>query len=145
MTVLTKHRFASEAWTAELEQAMAAAFASAAPDTQGIHFSICEVYTGVPADLAPAGRLSWHCVFAGGGMLFQREELPTADLHITVDYETVLPVARIAVEGDAARQTEMERLIGAAIAAGKFTVRGDPSQNPAFLAGVHDRVAKVTA
>jgi hypothetical protein len=140
-----KLEFASPQWLAALQKAYEDATASAGPAASGVAFTMCEVYTGVPSHLSSSGTLAWKSTVKDGVVVFKHEDDPAADLHVTVDYASVLPLGRLVVEGDPKAEAEMNRIAGEAIRAGKFTVKGDAAKRPAFLAGVHDRMARITA
>jgi hypothetical protein len=139
------YRFGSPDWIATAHRVFNAAVAAAGPAAEGVDFTICEVYTGAPADLAPEGVIAWHCRVRDCRATVSFGDQPAADLHVTFDYETVLPIARTIVAGDAEADRAMQRQLGAAIRAGKATVRGDFALFPAFLSGVHDEIAALTA
>jgi hypothetical protein len=116
----------------------------AAEDPSTISFSLSEQYNNVPGHLSPAGSLGWHVRIANGAIDFREEPARDVDACIEGDYEAILPIARLLVGGDPAREAEINRLAADAMAAGKFSITGNLASMPAALAGLHDAVAGFT-
>ncbi len=140
-----KFDFGSSGWLDVLRGAYEEAVANGGDEARSTSFTMCEVYTDVPADLEPTGRIAWHCRLHEGVVAFKPFDEPAADVHLTLDYASVLPMGRLVVDGNAEKEAEMQRMAATAVRAGKFIVKGDLRKRPAFLAGVHDAVARMTA
>jgi len=142
-----KLEFASAEWQAELVRTLEAAVAEAAATGPVEPFSLCELYTDVPAHLHPDsdGSLAWHVRIAGAKVEFSPGKLPDADLLIMIDYATAVPDARTVYGTDADGQARAAASRREARKAGKlsFTTSGKPA--PAYLAGLHDHLAALTA
>ena len=79
-----------------------------------------------------------------GTMDFAFEPADDVDIHIIVDYQSVLPLARIVYGDGPEAVAERERILGALIGDGTLRVEGDLTKRPDFLEGVHDAMARVT-
>lgn len=118
-------------------------------DLAGVELSFNEVFTDAPAHLGPDqdGRIGWYIRVSGGAVAVARGILPDADVRITADYATVLPLARMVFAGNEKRRGQAQQRVGEAIAAGKMRTEG----NPQAMAGLpwagelHDELAKRTA
>ena len=87
---------------------------------------------------------------ANGELRVGKGILPDADIRITADYATVLPLARMVFEGNPEGAAEAAKLGAAAAAAGKMSTEGDmtaiakvPALATAF-AKLHDTMARRT-
>ena len=142
-----KYPFVSPAWVDfarswVLEQAEG-------QDLTGINVRFSEVFTDVPPEIEPDadGRTGWYLVVDSGTVDVGRGILDNPGLCITVDYETVLPLAR-AVFGDNPEAAEAaQTAVEAAIADGKMTREGDDNlmADLPWLATLHDALAERTA
>jgi hypothetical protein len=132
-----KVEFGSSEWVAR-----ARAFLTdlaAALGEPGRCFSVCEVFTGAPVDLAPAGVIAWHFYIDGSEVRVGFGEVEDTDVKITADYRNTLPAAREIYTPEilaerASRPATAER-----------EVRGDLSRAPAYLVELHNRLAVITA
>jgi hypothetical protein len=141
-----RHEMASPGWLTILQQSIEAAIAGAGDDARLHSFALSERYSGVPEHLAgPSGILGWCARVTAGSLAFEHEPDPNADVFIDADYATVVPIARIAVDGDPDRRRELNRAQRTAIEAGTLTVTGDFQRIPAYFSSVHDAVAHHTA
>ena len=137
--------FGSRAWTEHLRDVMAQALADAGDAAAGLEYSIAETYLDPPGHLAVAsGELGWHARLHDGTMDFAFEPADDVDIHIIVDYQSVLPLARIVYGDGPEAVAERERILGALIGDGTLRVEGDLTKRPDFLEGVHDAMACVT-
>lgn len=69
------------------------------------------------------------------------------DTKITVDYQSVLPLARAVIGNDPAKTEETKKQADALSAAAKMRMAGSkrPSELIPELAALHDEIAKLTA
>ncbi len=142
-----KHEFCSAGW---IEQARSYLEEAAhGQDLSGIELTFSEVFTDAPAYLNPdvEGRLGWY-------MQIREQELKviegipeSADVRITVDYQTILPVTRLVFEGNPEAMQEAGRIVTQAIAAGQMKREGDENEmaNVPWFMGLHDAMAVQTA
>ncbi len=149
-TDTTKYEFCSEAWVSLAREYLVAAVGDA--DFEGVSFSFCETFTDAPANLVEPGTTStgWYVTVAEGELRVGKGILSDADLRITADYATVLPLARMVLEGNPEGAAEAAKLGAAAAAAGKMSTEGDmtaiakvPALAAAF-AKLHDTMARRT-
>ena len=139
------YEFGSPDWTDQLRGAFERAWSSAQPDDKA-QFSVSECYVDPPAHLAPAeGPLGWHCRFDGDKVIFLLGPSKDVDLYIETDYQEVLPLARLVYGTDPAALAHRDSLMGTLVGGGKLRVTGDLTKRPAFLEGVHDYMAGITA
>ena len=141
-----KLEFGSVAWIEELWRGFAAAVASAGGDGAAAPFSLCEIYTDVPAHLQPDadGRVAWHCRVVDGRVSCGMGALPDADVVITIDYATALPDAQTVYGGDKEKIAAGDARRREARRAGKLSVAGKGNPAPTYLAGLHDHIAART-
>jgi hypothetical protein len=141
-----KYEFASREWFAALHAIFCERAAIAAQTDPGFRTSTCEVFTDPPHHLLSPGQssLAWNCRIEGVRVDFALGEVDGTATKITGDYATLVPLARYVVDGDPAREAELERLLGQAVAAGKITV---VSRAPTAgrLGSVHDAICALTA
>ena len=64
---------------------------------QGTEFSVCEVFTDAPVGLAGSEETvsSWHFRVSGKSVTVDEGEIEDADINVRVDYQEVLPRARM--------------------------------------------------
>ena len=99
-----------------------------------------------PAHLLEPGqtKLAWHCKIVGANVHFALSECDDVDTKIIGDYATILPLSHYIVNGDPKRETELEQLLGQAVAKGKIkVVKRAAGQSP--LGSVHDAICLLTA
>jgi hypothetical protein len=137
---------ASKEWFAELFRL----FREAAREHPEITFSVCEVFTGVPARLRPdaRGRIAWRgFIRSGTADLALGEVTPEeVDIKTIADWESTVPFARMKIDTadphDLARYME---LADQAAAEGKMQRFGDRSRVPIEFIAVHNALAERTA
>src|SRR5262245_27979948 len=118
-------------------------------DLAGKSYTVSEEFTDPPAHLLSAGATSigWHFRVTDGACETFDGPLPGADLETTVDYDTVLPLARLVYDSPEALE-ELQKVRAEAIAAGKLTRKGDESLLPPELMqrlfDVHNEMARRT-
>ena len=142
----SKQQFASPEWVkvarAWIQQQCQAA------DLSGIEMSFCERFTDPPSDLDPARRgvIGWYIRIADGEVEVESGILDDADLLITADYDTVLPLARTVFENNPKGAAEAAKRVQAAAAEGKMSRKGDETKlaSVPFFAGMHDVLARRT-
>ena len=137
-----KVEFASPEWFAAL-RTMFEAYAAGAPD--GVDFSVCEVFTGVPAHLDKdgSGVIAWHCHITTGRFDFAYGESDDVDMKTVTDYDFILPFARMKLGPDTA--AEYQRLMQGGLETGKIVRAGDGSKAPQELHAIHNDLADITA
>lgn len=146
----TKYEFCSEGWVSIARDYLVAQVGDA--DLGDARFSFCEVFTDPPAHLLEPGETEtgWYVSVADGKLTVGRGVLPDADMRITADYATVLPLARMVFEGNPEGAAEAAKVGAAATASGKMRREGDASgiaNIPALAAAfakLHDTMARRT-
>ena len=141
-----KHAFVSPGW---VDFARSYVLGQAeGQDLSGITLRFSEVFTGVPPEIEPDsnGCTGWYIVVEDGRVEVGRGVLENPDLCITVDYETVLPLARAVFAGNEQAAANAQKQVEAAMSAGKMSRQGDDaamSKLP-WLADLHDELARHT-
>ena len=137
-----KVEFASPEWFAALKTKFEA-YASGAP--QGVDFSVCEVFTGVPKHLDKdgSGVIAWHCRITPGKFDFAYGESDTVDMKTVTDYDFILPFARMKIGPETAAEYQKQMQIG--VETGKIVRNGDGSKAPPELYAIHNDLADITA
>ena len=143
-----RYQFASRPWFAALHAVICEKARGAAAAQPDFSYAICEVFTGVPAELGPdaGGRIAWHAIVRGGEVTFDLREIATADMKAVADYASVLPLAHYDTKGRPERASELQAMSQALIAKGKLHLSGSSlaaSANP--LASLHDTMARLTS
>ncbi len=142
-----KLEFCSEAWVDYAREHLQGAAAGA--DLAGIELTFNEVFTDAPAHLRPdaEGRVGWYIRIADGAVEVERGILPNPELRITVDYATVLPLARMVFAGNPDLAAEAGRRVAEATAAGKMRREGNETIMAAlpWAGQLHDVLARRTA
>jgi hypothetical protein len=136
-----KVEFASPEWFAALRE-MFSAYAEKAP--AGLDFSVCEVFTGVPAHLDPdgSGVIAWHCRITPGRFDFAYGESDEVDMKTVTDYQFILPFARMKLGAETAE--DYQRQMQAGLESGKIRRTGDGSKAPPELYAIHNDLAEIT-
>lgn len=117
-------------------------------DLSGIEFGFCEEYTDPPSSLGRAGSKAGLTLRIRNGALDVSNDVQDdVDTKITVDYQSVLPLARTVFGNDPAKAEEAKKQAEALAAAGKMRTDGGkrPSELIPELAALHDEIAKLTA
>ena len=118
---------------------------ASAAELDGVEFSLCEVYTGVPKHIAESGRAAWYFRLRGGELKFGTEEVDDVDFKAIVDYGTIVPLGRLHFGNDPTAEQKAQEGVMRAVAGGKMQRIGDQKKKPAFLDGLHDAMAEVQA
>ncbi len=144
---MEKHPFCSAAWVGVARDYIVTQCAE--NDLSGIEMTFCEKLTDAPDDVATeAARITgWYCRISGGEVEVVHGVLADADLTITADYETVVPLARTVFEGNPEGTAAALKVVEEATAQGRMKREGKgegPGAVP-FLAGLHDALARQTA
>jgi len=137
-----KVEFASPEWMVALREMIEFCVKEIGPD---VSFSLCEVFTSVPAHLDRSGNgaIAWHCIIRNGVVDFDYGEIDNADIKTIADYAYILPFARTKIEAsnmDAYKEEQEE-----GVRSGKVTHFGDRSKIPAAFYGMHNELAEITA
>jgi hypothetical protein len=142
-----KYRFASKEWFAALHAILCERARLMAETNPDFSYSICEVLTDVPDDLAtmPGRRTAWHAIFRGRDVTFKREESDNVDVKNIADYESALPLGRFDTMGRPDRVATLQEMSRALIASGKLQIVGIPPKGLGPLRPVHDSLARLTA
>jgi hypothetical protein len=137
-----KVEFASPEWFAAL-RTMFEAYAATAP--AGMDFSVCEVFTGVPAHLDKdgSGVIAWHCRITPGRFDFAYGESDAVDMKTVTDYQFIVPFARMKLGAETAE--EYQKQMQGGLDSGKIVRAGDGSKAPPELYAVHNDLADITA
>ena len=142
-----KYEFCSKKWVAFANEYLQGA--AVGEDLSGISVTFNEVFTDAPPHLDPddEGRIGWYLRVEDGEVEVERGILDQADLTITVDYATVLPLARMVFEGNPEAAAEALETMAAANTAGKVKREGDESAmvSLSFMGGLHDALAQRTS
>ena len=105
----------------------------------GKRFSVCEVFSGAPQDIAPSGTAAWHFYIDGRSVTAGAGEVDDADVTIRADYEETLPAARLVLTPEVLAERAANPPESAA------TMEGGMSQAPPYLIELHNRLALITA
>ena len=104
----------------------------------GKSYSVCEVFTDAPADVAGADAMAaWHFRIVDKTVTVGQGEIDS-DMNVRVDYQSILPLARLVYTPEMLSQMEGNppQLDGAA--------GGDRANMPSYLIDLHNRLAVVT-
>jgi len=139
---MSKVEFASPEWFAAL-RTMFEAYAAGAP--AGLDFSVCEVFTGVPAHLDKdgSGVIAWHCRITPGRFDFAYGVSDAVDMKTVTDYQFILPFARMKLGAETAEDYQKQMQGG--LESGKIQRTGDGSKAPPELYAIHNDLAEITA
>ena len=140
-----KYEFASPLWMAALHGVIAERVARELPDKPDLVMSICEVFDGAPAHIAPDGVAAWSCVVEDGAVDFRPAARGDVAVQVRADYAAVVPLGRYVVGGDPARQAELTAMGAAIAAAGKLRRTGERPPPERALSSIHDAIARLTA
>ena len=144
---MKKHPFCSAAWVGAARDYITAQCADR--DISGIEIAFCEKFTDAPQSVATeaGGITGWHCRIGGGKVEVGLGVLENADLTITADYETVVPLARIVFAGNPEGAAAARKVVAEATAQGRMKREGNDQAmaTAPFLAGLHDALARQTA
>ena len=141
-----KFELASKAWFDELFRLIR----DVARENPELAFSVCEVFTAVPARLNPdaAGKIAWRGYLRGGNADLAMGEVPpeAVDVKTIIDWQSTVPLARMKIDvadpQDLARYMELGDQVAAE---GRMQRFGDRSKAPPALIGVHNALAERTA
>jgi hypothetical protein len=145
--MIEKHEFGSAGWFAALNAAIERLARGAGAEIEGTHWSVCEVFVDVPEHLAQTAdrKAGWHCTIRGREVAFGLGEVDKADLKITADYATALPLARTVLAEGPEVQARVNETLMQAMMAGKVKIEGSLDARPAAFASLHDEMVRVTA
>lgn len=137
-----KVEFASPEWFAAT-RAMFEAYAAVAP--KDFEFSVCEVFTNVPAhlDRDGTGVIAWNFRIADNRFHFAYGEADDVDMKTVSDYDFILWFARTKIAPDTA--AEYQSRMQAGVETGKVRRMGDGSKAPPELYAIHNDLADITA
>jgi len=135
--VQSKVVFASAEWVAKAEQILVPLVR--AHGVPGQTFSVCEVFTNAPPEVAPEGTVSWHFVIDGKSVRVGNGEIQYPDLRIQNEYQNSLPLARMIYTPE----NLAERNRSSMQQAGRV-VSGNTAAVPSYLIELHNRLAEIT-
>lgn len=141
-----KVEFASAEWLVAAEEVLQKAVIGV--DLGGKTFTVCEEFTDPPAHLLRDGNttVAWHFTVSDDGLQVSEGAVENADMHTRVDYQAVLPVARLVYGTSEDAMAEALRLRQAAQATGERV--GDETALPPELLqrlfAVHNELAERT-
>ena len=142
-----KLEFCSPAWVAWAGEYLCGAAADA--DLTGIRVTLNEVFTDAPSHLGADehGRIGWYLRVADGRIEVSSGIVDDADVRITADYRTMLPLARMVFEGNPDNAQAAAAKAAEAAEAGLMRREGDPAAlaGLGWISGLHDALAKRTA
>jgi hypothetical protein len=137
---MTRYEFASYEWLNALEAIMREAVRGA--DSPPASFVFSECFTKPPDHLTTGGRpIGFTAQFEGNNLRFTHQSTEAADVYIEAEYEVVQKRAQTQFGGITTERTESMRAL---IESGRMTVRGDFTNRPSFMHGVHDMMAGMT-
>lgn len=141
-----KYRFGSPDWLAFLHGVLRERADNMRAEGRDVSFSMCEVFTNPPVDIANAGdRLVWSCVIEDCEVDFRLSERDDVKVKVVADYEACLPICRYDTKGDPARAAKMGAMMKALRDAGSLTIIASGSGRSGTMPSVHDATARVTA
>lgn len=142
-----KYEFCSEAWISRAKRYLEGA--SQGQELRDVRFTFSEVFTDAPLHLNPDshGRIGWFMRIDESGLAVAAGIPDSADVRITVDYQTILPVTRLVFEGDPEAMATAGQVVAEALKDGRMQREGDEggfAKIPWFM-GLHDAMAVQTA
>lgn len=142
-----KYEFCSHEWIAQARLYLEGA--AYGQDLSEVRLTFSEVFTDAPLHLHPDsdGRIGWYLRVDENGLEIAEGIPDVADVRITVDYQTILPVTRLVFEGDPEAMARAGQVVAEAMADGRMQREGDEAvlvQIPWFM-GLHDAMAVQTA
>ncbi len=107
---------------------------------EGKSFSACEAFTDAPPGVAgkDSTTAAWHFHIVGKAVTVGEGTVEAADMNVSADYETVLPMARLVYTPEMIEQTRQNPPQGDSESA------VDASNIPPYLVELHNRMAVVT-
>ena len=141
-----KFELASKAWFEELFRQ----FRETAAAHPEITFSVCEVFTNVPARLHPDAQrqLAWRGFIRSGmaDLAFGEVTAEEVDIKTIADWQSTVPFARMKIDlADPEGLARYTELADQAAAAGKMQRFGDRTKVPLEFITVHNALAERTA
>lgn len=136
--------FFSDEWVAGASAELAKLVRRHRADLEGVRFSLSEAFADAPPHLdLPDNVAGWTLRFGGGEVEVQRRPDPAADLVVSGEYQTVLPVAHAVGPTAVARAGALVRHLFGERAP---TSRGAPPPEPLrpILSELHDYLARRT-
>jgi hypothetical protein len=138
-----RYPFASPTWAAALHGYLVANGPELAQE-HGADFSMCEVYTDVPAEVSDRDRVAVSWGFEGGAVWFSLEERDDVDMKVTGTWDVLAPLARLVYADDPEGAARSQAALGAALADGSLQV-AMTGPRPEVLGRLHDDLARITA
>ena len=148
MNTTAKVDFAGAAWIDAAREVLEDLIAT--HGTPDLKFSVCEVFSGAPAHVAPSGTAAWYFYVDGDSVEVGPGERNDVDLRMGGDYEAALPGARTVYTPEYLAQREAEREAEREKQppdpdAPQPDIQGDPSILPPWIVELHNRLAPITA
>ena len=134
---MTKFEFCSIEWIEAAREYLLAQAEGA--DLTEVNVTFNEVFTDAPAHLNPDGdaRIGWYLRVADGRLEVAAGALPSADLRVTCDYQTVLSAARRLSTDEPLDEASRQALTDAIHREGDLSVAAGLT----WMAGLHDAMA----
>ena len=140
MNTTAKVDFAGPAWVDAAREVLEDLIAT--HGTPDLKFSVCEVFTGAPAHVAPSGTAAWYFYVDGDSVEVGSGERDDVDLRMGGEYEAALPGARTVYTPEYLAEREKQ---APDPDAPQPNIQGDPSILPPWIVELHNRLAPITA
>ena len=118
---------------------------AAGGDSDDVEFSMCEVYTNVPARISAEPQVAWHLRVKAGEMMFLTEEVDDVDIKIVGEWALLSKLSGLEY-GDAGPPSDAAAEVAKATDEGRFHFTASPTMQspPPGFAAVHNQVARRT-
>lgn len=135
--------FASTAWIEEARNVLEDLVPS--HGEAGKVFSVCEIFTDAPEQVAPTGTAAWHFYIDGLSVMVGEGIVDNTDVKIKADYQSTLPAARLVYTPEILAKRAAEPVAEPAANESSGSMEGDMSLAPPYLIELHNRLAVLTA
>jgi hypothetical protein len=112
---------------------------------EGRTFSVCEIFTNAPTEVAPSGVAAWHFVIDGKSVIVGAGERAGTDATIRADYQAALPVARLIYTPEFLAKRAAKAAAERAASGASPNAEGNTKEAPPYMVELHNRMAAVTA
>ena len=137
---MDKFEFASPEWIAVLKERLPIYARQLDP---GVEFSNCQVFTKVPKHLDKHGNgaIAVHWRIKNGEVDFRETDFPGADVRTEVEYDFILPIAKLVLTPD--NMVLLEAYMAKGAAEGRMK-SARLTEIPTVFHGMHNDLAEVT-
>ena len=135
-----KYDFASAAWVDKAGTVLQALVSE--HGTDGVSFSVCEVFTDAPSQVSANGTAAWYFYINGKNVQIGLGEESGTDVRIQADYVTSLPNVRLVYTPEIIE--EMQKNAAERSQDSSSSVEGDMSKAPPYLVELHNQMAVLT-